>query len=242
MTEQNLAIHYDYAHLWLTPDEDFLPDDWREDSRGGKLSSAGTLDLLVGEKYFLQMQGISIPISSMGLITKHEEVVKAVCDLVGDCSGGLDRCAALVKQRALQDTLYFTPAGLSDYTHGLNSPNGDRVSSWIEYASSVKGDLKDYFPRDFSFPTGCQIKFVPTFEKLRGMKEIIREGSTGLCAFTGKTFAERIDNLLGAYDAAIAHEVWDKTEERRLRNSGRDKDISLSERDFDSKIAEVIIP
>lgn len=240
MEKQIPSILYDYVHLWLKPDEGFvLPEDWRESCKDGKLSSAGTLDLLIEENYYLQVQGISIPTSFMGLISKPENVVQAVRNLVGDLGEGLARCVKLVEQRVLQDTLYFTPLGLADYTHNFNSPNGDNVSSWIKYASSIKSELRDYFPRDFSLPIGSQIKFVPTFEKLKSMEGTIAKGPVDLYSFTGKTFADRINNFLGAYDAVKAHENWIDAEERRLRNKGRGRKMSSSERDYDPKIAEV---
>lgn len=216
-------ISYDYAHVFLSPEKGLLIDNWKEIFRDGKVSSNGTLELVVGGDHFLQIQGVSIPFSSLGLMSKPEDVIGVAKKLIGNCENGLARYSELVKQKVFQDNLYFTPAGLSDYSHGFHSPKGDKVGDWIKYANSIKGDLKGYFPEGFSLPRGFQIKFVPTFQALRDMDNFLTKGSTDIHTFTGDTFGERIDRFLQAYDAAKTHEEWIETEERRMRRVARER-------------------
>lgn len=226
MDESKPTIIYSYANLCLKPETLFSESNWKEEIREGKLSPTGCLDLLVEDNYFMQMHGISIPVSSMGAITRPQEVVQAVRNLLGDCKNCLAKYNSLVDKSIIQDTIYFTPEGLYDYSHELQNPKGKNVGSWIDYASSVSSDLKSYFPRGFSVPNG-KLEFVPTFEKMRSMRSFVRKGSNNGYLFSGDTFQERIERFLEAYAAFKAHEKWSNEEERRINRDAKDGTFTL---------------
>ncbi len=231
MDKSKPVIGYNYANVCLKPETLYLGSDWKEAIGEGKLSQTGVLDLLIGGDYYMQMHGVYIPVSSMGSINTPGEIVSAVRNLLGDCKDCLVKYTSLVDKKIIQDSIYFTPEGLYDYSHDLHNPKGKNVGSWIDYASSVSSDLESYFPKGVFVPKG-KLEFVPTFEKMRGMRPYVRRESNDSYLFSGDTFQERIERFLEAYAAVKEHEKWSDEEERRIRHSvdGEIRDLSRSER------------
>lgn len=199
METQLPSINYDWAHLFLKPEE-FMGTDWRVKAnepnfRGNKL------EMVVADDFLLNMSSISIPVQNLKNIRTEKDVIQEVRLLLGDCENPLKEYLKLVNEKKVQESLYFSPRGLSDYS--MNS----FVSKKISEMRKLPKDLSVVLPGRCEVPNGVALEFVPTVIALRELDCIEhKEGDSYL--FKGETFADRIKNFLRAYNAVCAHNHW----------------------------------
>ncbi len=209
-------ILFDYANMYLNPSQICLNENWQTDYSGGQFDSdIGHLNILVMEKYVLEMLNITLPANGMQELSSKEAIISSVHGIIGDFGQNLERCVRLAEEGVIQDSLCFTAQGLLDYSNKDKS-GYQKVTEWIRNARDYSSNPSEGFPEDMKLPEGLTIEFVPTFRKLRymdGLGEKVGHNYT----IKGETFAQQVENFLNMYDAVTAHIDWKEKTEREIR-------------------------
>lgn len=205
-------IIYDYAHVILDPSElkSMYGEEYKSEFKNGQLNSArGIFHMSLVNDCVLEMHGIAIPSYGIQELSSDKAIVNSIQRLVGDFGNSLERCFELAKERIIQDSLYFTPNGLYDYSKE-NKLDGKQVTEWVRHAKDYPFNLKEVLPNDMKLPEGLEVKFVPTFQALRDI-DTLSLSIVGSCyTIRGETFANCVENFLAMYEAVTTHINWEE--------------------------------
>lgn len=229
-------ISYGYAHLFLKPKEEYGGDFDDVFSEGVKFSdSINRVNLLVDEKYILEMHGISIPLSKLGKLSSKELIVDSVKKLIGNFDGKLERCVELVNRGIIQDNFSFSNDGLYDYSR-KNTLHGRSVTDWVWVAKNYLSKLNELSScYSMKMPKNAEVRVLPTFENISAVDGLGKEyemhpkEENKRFFIEGETFAGCVMNFLNMYDAVDSHLEWLRIKERENMLSGSSEKVYLSE-------------
>ncbi len=225
-------IVYGHANIMfetpgITLDAQF-GDDWRDVYREGIVDMEhGSYEACINSKYHLQMLDIIIPTVGARVLSSEEAVADSVERIVGNLGDNLDRYVGILRENRAASHLYFTPQGMLGYSPEVGF-SSRKIDHWVNAAKDYSLST-DFFPEDMELPEGMfmdnySVELVPTFQRLRDLGELAC-GQDDQFDVRGDTFADRVDNFLKMYDAAVEHVKWIDTEESTTRMKAREQDV-----------------
>jgi|SaaInlV_150m_DNA_3_1039698.scaffolds.fasta_scaffold10907_2 hypothetical protein len=215
--DKSKEINYDHVSIFSGERHLSHKKNWREEYGKGRVDFGFRgLDLVIDDKYVLEMRDINIPLSARGNIQSKEDIIESAKRLIGDFGDNLEKYEKLADKNIVQDDLYFTPDFFYDYSQGEGNGIGyQKLGKTVLEARAIEFDSEYFSSKDIEIGKKPEIEYKPTFQAIRDL-DFIKKITKDVYGITGETFADRLNNFLVMYDSVAAHTKFIKDEELRL--------------------------